>query len=140
MLYVEITTFGQFCNAFPKSRQEAYSYEGLQALYDYWDGEADGDDIEVSEELDYPCVEYDSLESAANDCGILNEIYWDMVNDYLMDKDIDIDDVEDWTQYIEKLDEDEVRENCLDSLQKESDIRYIEELDNGHVFIVKYEC
>lgn len=141
MLYVEVTQFGQFCNAFPKSRQEAYSYEGLQALYEYWDRHSDevGEDIEISEELDYPCCEYDSIQKAVNDYGDMDDIYWDMVNDYLMDKDIDIDDVDDWQQYIDELDEDEVTEKCVEFLEEHREIEYVEELDNGHVFIVKYE-
>lgn len=67
MLYVAVNTFGQFVKAFPESRAKHYSYEGLQALYEYWDTEAEMDDIAVSEELDYPACEYDSARKALSD-------------------------------------------------------------------------
>lgn len=141
MLYSRIDCYSDFLYSFPKSRQKSYSYEGLYALYEYWDRKADEEDIKVDETLDYPCCEYDSAIDAVNDYSddIDSDIYWDMVNDYLMDKDIDIDDVEDWQQYIPELDEDEVTEKCIEFLEDCSRIDYVEELDNGHVFIVDNE-
>lgn len=67
MLFVAINTFERFINAFPASRAKNYSYEGLRALYEYWEGEAEQDDIKVNEELDYPACEYDSARKALSD-------------------------------------------------------------------------
>lgn len=67
MLYVEINTFEAFCKVFPASRARHYSHDGLKALFEYWEGEAERDDIKVNEELDYSACEYDSARKALSD-------------------------------------------------------------------------
>lgn len=137
MLYSRIDCYSDFLYSFPKSRQKSYSYEGLYALYEYWDRKADEEDIKVDETLDYPCCEYDDIESAVNEYGDMDDIHREMVEEHLWAKDIDIDDVEDWKDYINELDEDEVREKCIEFLEGCGEIDYVEDLDNNHVFIVR---
>ena len=67
MLYVLINTFEAFCRLFPASRARHYSHDGLKALFEYWEGKSEIDDIKVNEELDYPACEYDSARKALSD-------------------------------------------------------------------------
>lgn len=136
MLYVEVNTLYDFENNMPKSRLEAYSYDGRQALFDYWYNysEETGDDIELDESLTYECTEYESAESAVNDIGDIDEIRKELVEDYLYANDIELEDEDDWEQYIDEIDEDELNEKCIEWLQ--DNCHHAEELSNGHVFVV----
>ena len=141
MLYKEITSAYQFERAMPADRMKNYSYDAQQAMYNYWDERANHEDIEISEELEYPCCEYDSAEQAVNDFGDIDDIYRELVEEYLWDeKDIDIDDVEDWEQYIDELDYDKIMEKAIEFLENHNDVAYVEELSNGNIFVVRNDC
>ena len=141
MLYKEITSAYQFERAMPADRMKNYSYDAQQAMYNYWDEIANHEDIAISEELEYPCCEYDSAEQAVNDFGDIDDIYRELVEEYLWDeKDIDINDVEDWEQYIDELDKDEVMEKAIEFLEECSEIDHVEELSNGNIFVVRNDC
>lgn len=141
MLYVSIDGQYQFEKAMPSSRMEKYSYEAICAMYEYYErlSEELGENIHVDESLEYPCCEYEFIEDAVNDYGDMDDIYREMVEEYLSDKDIEIDDVEDWEQYIDELDGDEIREKCIEFLEDCYRIDYLEELSNGCIFIVSNE-
>ena len=140
MLYFEITSAYQFERLMPESRTKNYSYYGLKAMYEYWDRKAETEDISIGEELDYPCCEYDSVADAVNNYGDIDDIHREMVEEYLWWRDIDINDVDDWEQYIKELDEDDINQKCIEFLEECNEIEYVEELDNGHVFLVRYDC
>lgn len=137
MLYVEVNTLWAFEQNMPKSRLEAYSYDGVQALFDYWYNRSEelGENIEIDESLTYDCTEYESAEDAVNDLGDIDEIRRDLVEDYLYQNDIELEDEDDWEKYIEFIDEDELNEKCVEWLQDNCD--HVEELNNGHVFVVE---
>ena len=137
MLYVEVNTTYEFERNMPKSRLEAYSYEGIHALFDYWYNRSEelGEDIELDESLTYDCTEYDSAEDAVNDLGDIDEIRRDLVEDYLYQNDIELENEDDWEKYVDELDQDELNEKYIEWLQDNCD--YVEELANGHVFVVE---
>ena len=137
MLYVEVNTLWEFERNMPKSRLETYSYEGIEALFDYWYNRSEelGENIELDESLTYDCTEYDSAEDAVNDLGDIDEIRRDLVEDYLYQNDIELEDEDDWEKYIDELDEDELNEKCVEWLQ--DNCHHVEELNNGHVFVVE---
>ena len=137
MLYVEVNTLWEFERNMPKSRLEAYSYEGIEALFDYWYNRSEelGENIELDESLTYDCTEYDSAEDAVNDLGDIDEIRRDLVEDYLYQNDIELEDEDDWEKYIDELDEDELNDKCVEWLHDNCD--HVEELNNGHVFVVE---
>lgn len=140
MLYKEITSAYQFEQAMPADRMKNYSYEAQQAMYNYWDEKANYEDIEISEALEYPCCEYDSVERAMEDFGDIDEIYRELVDDYLWDNDIELEDEDDWKQYIDDLDYDDISEKCIEWLENCSDVDYVAELSNGNVFVVRNDC
>ena len=137
MLYVEINTLHAFEQNMPNSRLDSYSYDGLCALFEYWSNYSDelGENIEVDESLTYECNEYDSAEDAVDNLGDIDEIRREMVEDYLFWNDIELEDDDDWEQYIDKLDEDELNEKYMEWLS--DNYPHVEELNNGHVFVVE---
>ena len=141
MLYKEITSAYQFERAMPADRMKNYSYEAQQAMYEYWDRKAEYEDIQISESLEYPCCEYDSAESAVGDFGdIYEDIYRELVDDYLWDNDIELEDEDEWQQYIDDLDCDDITEKVIEFLENHDDIDHVEELSNGNIFLVRNDC
>ena len=136
MLYVEINTLSDFCKFFPESRQDSYTYEGLNALFNYWSSRADDEDIEVDESLDYDCCEYNSAAHVVKDMGEYDELVRDMAENYCLDNDIDTDEV-DIEDYIEMLDEDDIEAKCVEFMEDSCEIDYFEELDHGGYFVVR---
>lgn len=117
MLYVSIDNAYQFERAFPAERAKNYSYYGLKALFEYWQrySEENGEDIEVSEELDYPCHEKEDAESA-----LLS---------------VDGDEHSELADQIE--DPDELEEACFTALERLT--AHVERLKNGNIFCVEKE-
>lgn len=68
MIYQTIDNASQFRDAFPTDRQKSYSYEGFNALYDYF--EDMGEDMEL-DAIAICCEfsEYPSALECISDCG-----------------------------------------------------------------------
>lgn len=137
MLYVEITTFAQFCKNFPADRAKYYTLEGLQALFEYWSEQARELDYTVGEALDYDCYEYESARKALadRDSGKLWQLQLALAAEAMEEAG---EDPEENTQLLEigayDCDPEELEKLAFEELKYH--FVHAEQLANGHVFTV----
>ena len=73
---IQEITFNSFCDAFPESRQDSFTYEGKRALFDYLNSYEEDTGQKVELDIVALCCEY-------------NE--YDNLSDYLKDYSTDIE-------------------------------------------------